>query len=552
MSRLNRLKSAIDSRTGLVSLTRAFLGHRVHGMPSLSRALGATQLVLFLLACATGIALSLVYSPSVTSAWGSVAHLETRVPLGHLIRAIHHHTTSAILIVGALHLVHLVASAAYRRPREATWHLALFTFILLPAFAITGNLLPMDEDGVWGALVELEVIAAAPLGDGLKSLLLGGDTVSNATLTRFTTLHTIVLPAIFLALTTIQFIASRRREPAPSEPSSPFFPAQAARNTLVASLAVVCTIVIASTLGARLDAPFDPSVDYEAHPEWYFLALNQLNALGGTTLAILAPALALLFLIALPLLDRRPSGRPSALVAIPFTLIVLGALGLTAIGLLKPRDAEAERLIAERANLALTTFETDGLDPAGRLRDLSALALYRDKGCASCHDNPEFAAPRLAGWASVERTSAFLENPDAPRFFANSPFVDLMPPFEGSPEERTLLSRWLLNDTTLTTSERTSAHKLFLNEGCTDCHNDPTTPLRDKAYDLRATGPDLTGYANREWTRAVIIDANHPALFGDAISEKDLPRLMPAYPDLTDDDLSLLVEWLLRGAPRAR
>jgi ubiquinol-cytochrome c reductase cytochrome b subunit len=545
MSHLDKLRDTLESRTGLVSLWRAFLGQQLPGAPSFGRSLGAATLAVFLLACLTGVALSLIYSPSVSSAWGSVAHIETAVPLGHLIRAVHHHTTSVLLVTGALHLLHAFVSASYRRPREAAWFLGLLTFLLLPAFAITGNLLPMDEDGVWGALVELEVIAAAPLGDALKRLLLGGDTLGNLTLTRLTTLHTIVLPALFLGLGALHLLVSRRRE-AP-EGRSAFFPRQASRDLIASLIALAVVVILALRFGARLDAPYDPSADYRAHPEWYFLALNQLNHLGGTLAAIVAPGLAVAFLFAVPFLDRRPSGRPAWTVAIPFALLVVGVGALTARGLFEHRDEEAEATIAERAATALRSFQETGLDAEGRLPDVAALALYREKGCASCHDAPTFAAPRLSGWATVERTSAFLENPDADRFYAKSPFAELMPAFDGSPEERQLLSRWLLTEP-LSTAERDSAHKLYLSKGCTDCHNDPTTPLRDKAYDLRQTGPDLAGYAGPEWTRAVIRDANHPSLFGDAASDKDLLKLMPAYPDLTDDELGLLVGWLLRGA----
>ncbi|HRE91935.1 MAG TPA: cytochrome b N-terminal domain-containing protein, partial [Myxococcota bacterium] len=145
-NRLQQLAAAIDERTGFSSLKRAFLGQPQHGAASWGRALGAASLAIFLFVCATGVGLSLSYSPSTASAWASVAHLETRVPLGGFIRSAHYLGTSALFITLGLHLLHIFATAAYRRPREAGWLLGLATLLVLPLFAITGNLLPMDED----------------------------------------------------------------------------------------------------------------------------------------------------------------------------------------------------------------------------------------------------------------------------------------------------------------------------------------------------------------------------------------------------------------------
>jgi len=564
-SRVSKLMSALDERTGLSGFRDAFVGQPLHGAPSWGRSLGAAMLALFFLACATGIALSLTYSPSTASAWASVAHLETRVPLGSFIRSVHYLCTSALFIVGFVHLTHTFATAAYRRPREAGWVLGLVTLLVLPLFAITGNLLPMDEDGYWGAIVELEVIKSAPLGGLVHNILVGGDQIGNATLTRFNALHTIILPTVFLGLGLLHIVIARRKNAAPSDtPHGLRFPAQTARDATLSAGLIALVLVIAALFGpARLDAPADPGVDVFARPEWYFAALNQLNTLGGSLFGLLIPLLAIGFILAVPWLDRGPASSPDGSprprpfwISAAMAALLAGFLSLTIRSSLGSDEASDKAAAAarDRATAALAAFTTHGVDDRGRLVLIAGRDLYIEKGCASCHDDATVAAPRLSGWATVERTSAFLAAPDSARFFAKTPLEGLMEPFPADEGSRNAVAHYLLVDTLATRPSQElllAGRRAFEKNGCTDCHNDPEVPLRSKDYSFRSTGPDLAGYANREWTRGLLRDANHPTYFGDAIAESDLPRLMPAYPELTNDELNLLTDWLIAGAPGA-
>ena len=92
----------------------------------------------------SGLALALSYSPSVASAWASVARLELS-PLGHLLRALHAHGATLIIVVVSLHLLQTALFGAYRAPREVTWWLGLLLLGIVLLFALTGSLLPWDE-----------------------------------------------------------------------------------------------------------------------------------------------------------------------------------------------------------------------------------------------------------------------------------------------------------------------------------------------------------------------------------------------------------------------
>jgi hypothetical protein len=91
----------------------------------------------------------------------------------------------------------------------------------------------------------------------------------------------------------------------------------------------------------------------------------------------------------------------------------------------------------------------------------------------------------------------------------------------------------------------------FEDEDCTSCHNDPSLSVDHEDYDATVEGPDLAGYQSFEWIRGLIRDVHAPHRFGGAVAPSDRERMMPAYPDLSDGELRLLVRWLQAGAPEA-
>jgi len=91
--------------------------------------------------------------------------------------------------------------SAYRGPRKPQWHagVALLGIALLAGFS--GYLLPWSQQSYWAGVIGTEAIRAVPLiGDGLVSLIRGGETLTGATLHRFYILHVALLPLAFLAL----------------------------------------------------------------------------------------------------------------------------------------------------------------------------------------------------------------------------------------------------------------------------------------------------------------------------------------------------------------
>ena len=262
------------------------------------------------------------------------------------------------------HLLQVFLWGAYRRPREATWMAGVVLFLLTLGLAFTGSLLPWDQNAYWATQVGMNILGTLPLlGPALQRLAQGGPSVGSLTLTRFYTLHIAVLPLAAAALVAVHVALFRRRGATPhwslsddeqARRAEPFWPAQMARDLLVALAVLGALFALAVTLPPALGAAADPSRPYDARPEWYFLPLFEmlkhfegaLEPLG----AFVVPGLAVLFLLGVPFLDRSGSRSPLRRlpVVVPVLVGLLCAGGLTASGLVSGRAERAARQAVER------------------------------------------------------------------------------------------------------------------------------------------------------------------------------------------------------------
>jgi ubiquinol-cytochrome c reductase cytochrome b subunit len=571
-SRLRAFTDALDLRIGHRAMIASAADHPVPGGARFAYVFGSALLFAFGLQALTGIALATGYSPSVTDAWASVHHIQHHLTLGWLVRGIHHFGSSAMVVLCVLHMTQVFFFGAYRPPREANWWLGVVMLLLVLGFGLTGYLLPWDQKGYWATQVAMSITAGTPGGEHLQALLQGGAETGNLTLTRFYAIHVLLLPATLVALIVGHVSLFRRHGVTPppnADPttlaakSEPFWPYQWLRDAVFALIVLGILIALVVLVGASLEAPADPAGAYEARPEWYFLFLFQLLRIFEGPLLIVGtvviPGLAMLFLMAVPLIDRKGRGFPSAKVAIPFILLIGGAGALTVValatdradaGFLEGREA-ADRDAAEAHDLA----ELGGIDASGRIVLRAGLHLFHEKGCASCHAREVEGGthgPLLAGYGTEARLDRFLQAPDHPDLFGKTPLREQMDAFEGSPADRAALVAWL---TSLSGREPTApdlvqrGRAVFDEGGCTDCHNDPDHRVGDEGWEADAAGPDLRGFQSYEWVRALIRDAGHPDFFGDALETED--GAMPPNADLSADTLDLIVRWLLAGAPGA-
>jgi menaquinol-cytochrome c reductase cytochrome b/c subunit len=108
------------------------------------------------------------------------------------------------------------------------------------------------------------------------------------------------------------------------------------RHVVVAAVTVAVVFLLAILFDAPLKDIANPSLTpQEAKAPWYFAGLQELLAhLQPMVAGILIPGAALLFLFALPYLDRSKGWRISdrKMVVVVFTVLAVAALVLTVVG----------------------------------------------------------------------------------------------------------------------------------------------------------------------------------------------------------------------------
>jgi quinol-cytochrome oxidoreductase complex cytochrome b subunit len=200
--RLRRARKAIFGTRGRIAAT--FAHARTVRVPTTFRGLRwltAGMLVLVVVLALTGILLSLYYYPEPGAAYASVRAILGSVPFGWLVRGVHRWAADLLLAATLAHVVVVLWTRAYRRPRHMTWAVGFVLLQLVLGFRFTGRLLPFDDLGLETARRGLDFLAHVPvLGPIAADWLRGGPEVSAKSLSRFFTTHVLILPWGALAL----------------------------------------------------------------------------------------------------------------------------------------------------------------------------------------------------------------------------------------------------------------------------------------------------------------------------------------------------------------
>jgi ubiquinol-cytochrome c reductase cytochrome b subunit len=565
--RNGRFRAWLDHRLGLSDLADALLGGTMPGGASLWHTLGSVAAGLVVVEVVTGTFLATAYSPSVTTAWASVAYIQDRMTLGWFVRGLHSFGSSALIVVSGLHLLQVVLFGAYRRPREVNWMVGLALMGVTLLFALSGYLLPWDQKGYWAKLVEATITGSAPvLGPALQKVVQGGSSFGNLTLTRAFATHAMALPALLAALIALHVYLYRRHGPTPkwtitpetaTARAVPFWPEQAALNAAMGALVVVLvTLVVASSHGAALESPADPASSYLARPEWYAVPLYQLRMYFEGPLEIVAtliiPGVAAIVAFALPFLDRGRSNAPSARKPVMVGLIVaigsIGALAMAARAKDAANPAFAKARAEEQAKAEhARRLAREGVPPEGGLAVFRNDPMYRARGvweerCAGCHSLTGAGGekgPDLKGYNTRAWIKGFLQDPNGPLYMGPAKLDSGMKPVDYvTPAEMDALVEYVYAETGAADADPTKAsagRDLLSPKDCDTCHDFDGSSEND--------GPNLKGRGTARWVAAVIADASHPLLFGDRNKmTKFKTRLTPAE----IEDLSKFVRSLGR------
>jgi ubiquinol-cytochrome c reductase cytochrome b subunit len=435
---LKRIGSWVEERTGLVSLTEEELFKPLPAGVGWLFSLGSALIFLLIVMFATGFTLATIYAPTPDHAYGSVQHIERDVPLGRIVRGIHHWSASAVVVVALLHLLRTLFYGSYKKPREVTWMLGVLLFLLLLGFSFTGYLLPWDQKAYWATVVGTRIAGSVPLlGPAVMKVMRGSAEVGAMTLVRFYSVHVILLPWLLLAAVSLHlYLVTKHGSSGPWSPyrgkrggPNPFYPNQIFKDLVVAGGLTLLVLFLTFRYGTPLEPVANPtSSGYLPRPEWYFLSLYQLLKylpgpleVVGTLVLPGALGIALFFL---PFLDRSPERDPRKrpwVIALA-TVTVVGAAVLT---LLSYATAPSS---PDVTNPPGRTTLSQG-DPA---RGEKLIAQF---GCAGCHaigGAGGQAGPSLSK-VGVRRTVDFLRHKlTNPKF--NNP-NSIMPPVQASPKD---------------------------------------------------------------------------------------------------------------------
>lgn len=206
------LYGELDERLGVRDAIKQNLKKPVPSHVNWTFCFGGISFFLFLVLVVTGILLMLYYRPTTAEAYKSVVLITNVVPYGWLIRGLHHWAANLMVLMVMLHMVKVFFYGAYKPPRDFNWVVGVILLILTLAFGFSGYLLPWNQVSFWATTVVTDATGAFPLiGEYLKYFIRGGPELSQLTLSRFYTLHVIILPAATAVLLFLHFGMLRKQ-----------------------------------------------------------------------------------------------------------------------------------------------------------------------------------------------------------------------------------------------------------------------------------------------------------------------------------------------------
>ena len=191
----------LEERSGLVGGVKYFLFRKVPGDVDWFTTLGSATLTAFLVQATTGVFLAMYYKPDPTVAYASIQHITNDVWAGWLVRGMHRWGASVFIILMFLHMGRVFLFGAYKYPRELNWIIGVLLLTMGLAEGFTGYLLPWDQTSYWATVVGININGTAPfLGPFIAQFLQGGTYINPDTLSRFYSIHMLIVPGAIFAL----------------------------------------------------------------------------------------------------------------------------------------------------------------------------------------------------------------------------------------------------------------------------------------------------------------------------------------------------------------
>jgi len=218
-----------------------------------------------------------------SKAFASTLDISFEIRGGLLMRQIHH--WAAMLFVAAIvvHLLRILFTGAYRKPREVNWliGLGLFQFALIEGFA--GYSLPDDLLSGTGLRFVDGLIRSIPLvGSYIEFFVFGGEFPGDLIIPRLYIAHVFVIPGLLLGLIAAHMMLlvyqKHTQWPGPGRTNDnvvgyPLLPQYAAKAGGFFFIVFVFTALMSATFQINpiwVYGPYNPSeVTAGSQPDWY-------------------------------------------------------------------------------------------------------------------------------------------------------------------------------------------------------------------------------------------------------------------------------------------
>jgi ubiquinol-cytochrome c reductase cytochrome b subunit len=316
--------------------------------------LGEVALYSFIILLLTGTFLTFWFKPSMgdivyngsyeplkgvmmSEAYASSLDISFDVRGGLLMRQMHH--WAALLFVAGLmvHMLRVFFTGAYRKPRELNWLIGIGLFTLALFEGLTGYSLPDDLLSGAGLRITQGVMISLPvIGTYISFFMFGGEYPGDEVISRFYTMHILLIPGLLVALITahliLMWVQKHTQMPGKGHThrnvvGAPFFPAFLAKSGafFMFTFAVIAGMATLAQINPIwLYGPYTPAnISAGSQPDFYLGFLEgslrimpswEINFLGYTLpLSVLIPALLplgliLTGLVLFPFLERWITG----------------------------------------------------------------------------------------------------------------------------------------------------------------------------------------------------------------------------------------------------
>jgi menaquinol-cytochrome c reductase cytochrome b subunit len=191
----------VDERTSLSGGARWLMFRKVPKGTNWFYTLGSATMFAFLNQAVTGVFLAMYYDPSPTRAYESARFITNEAFLGEFVRGMHKWGSTVMVILVFLHMGRTFFFGAYKYPRELNWVIGVVLVVLTLVMSLTGYLLPFDQRSYWATVVAMNINGTGPLvGPYLAQFLLAGPQFGATTLSRFYSIHMLLVPGAIAAL----------------------------------------------------------------------------------------------------------------------------------------------------------------------------------------------------------------------------------------------------------------------------------------------------------------------------------------------------------------